>query len=108
MSAELGNVNAQNAQGNLGFAYENGRGVPKDYAEAARWYRRVADQGVSWAQTRLGEMYEYGHVGPVDYVEATRWYRQAASEGDVFAQTNLGLLYERGLGVARVDRAEAA
>ena len=29
----------------LGVMYGEGRGVPQDYAEAARWYRRAAEQG---------------------------------------------------------------
>ncbi len=33
------------AQYNIGSMYKNGHGVPQDYAEAARWYRRAAEQG---------------------------------------------------------------
>ncbi|RNF29241.1 hypothetical protein NM04_18955, partial [Massilia aurea] len=33
------------AQFRLGWAYENGRGVPADLAAAAQWYRRAADNG---------------------------------------------------------------
>jgi TPR repeat protein len=29
----------------LGLMYDNGRGVPKDYAEAVRWYSKAAEQG---------------------------------------------------------------
>ncbi|MDC0081586.1 hypothetical protein OAI34_04220 [Emcibacteraceae bacterium] len=35
------------AQANLGFMYENGRGVPEDDVEAVKWYRLAADQGVA-------------------------------------------------------------
>ena len=35
---EQGEATAQN---NLGVCYENGRGVPKDYAIAAKWYGRA-------------------------------------------------------------------
>ncbi len=34
--AEQGHNGAQN---NLGLMYDNSRGVPQDYAEAAKWYR---------------------------------------------------------------------
>ena len=34
--AAQGNAAAQN---NLGWMYENGQGVPKDYDEAVKWYR---------------------------------------------------------------------
>ena len=35
------------AQFNLGTMYDSGRGVRQDYAEAFRWYRKVAEQGVA-------------------------------------------------------------
>ena len=40
--AELG---VAGAQFNLGVMYAEGRGVPQDDAEAARWYRLAAEQG---------------------------------------------------------------
>jgi hypothetical protein len=33
------------AQYDLGASYDNGQGVPQSDAEAAKWYRRAADQG---------------------------------------------------------------
>jgi hypothetical protein len=33
------------AQRNLGDAYEWGKGVDRDYAAAAQWYRAAAEQG---------------------------------------------------------------
>ena len=33
------------AQHNLGFMYSTGHGVQQDFAEAARWYRKAAEQG---------------------------------------------------------------
>jgi uncharacterized protein len=35
------------AQYYLGDLYDKGRGVPQDYAEATKWYRRSAEQGFS-------------------------------------------------------------
>ena len=49
-----------NAQFNLGFMYANGEGVPKDDAEAARWYRMAANQGDAAAQYSLGVSYANG------------------------------------------------
>ena len=40
--AEQGNAYAQNY---LGFMNSKGRGVPKNYKEAVRWYKLAADQG---------------------------------------------------------------
>lgn len=38
------------AQFHLGYLYHMGRGVAQDNAEAARWYRKAADQGFADAQ----------------------------------------------------------
>ena len=32
------------AQFNLGVAYYTGQGVPQDYTEAVKWYRKAAEQ----------------------------------------------------------------
>jgi uncharacterized protein len=42
------------AQLNLGVMYEDGEGVPQDYTEAVKWYRRAAEQGIVGAQYNLG------------------------------------------------------
>ena len=33
------------AQARLGWMYEKGEGVPQDYAQAAAWYLKAAEQG---------------------------------------------------------------
>ncbi len=38
--AKQGNAKAQN---NLGVMYYNGQGVPQDYAEAVKWWRKAAE-----------------------------------------------------------------
>ena len=48
------------AQFNLGLSYDTGTGVPQDPAEAARWFRRAADQGDATAQQNLGVKYANG------------------------------------------------
>jgi tetratricopeptide (TPR) repeat protein len=79
--------------------YEKGIGVPKDDAEAVRWYRQAAEQGEAKAQYNLGTMYDFGSGVPEDDAEAVRWYRQAADQGNVSAQEILGLMYANGAGV---------
>lgn len=73
--------------------------MPRDYAEAVRWYRSGAEQGFAAAQTNLGEMYVMGLGVMQDYAEAVRWYRAAAEQGELFAQVNLGGMYGNGRGV---------
>ena len=66
------------AQYILGLMYADGEGVVEDDAEAARWLRLAADQGLA---------------------EAARWYRLAADQGHAGAQHNLGVMYANGEGV---------
>jgi TPR repeat protein len=75
--------------------------VQQNYAEAARWYRKAAEQGVARSQFNLGLIYDNGRGVPQDYAEAARWYLKAAKQGEAGAQFNLGLMYEYGHGVAR-------
>src|SRR6478736_5768405 len=56
-AAEKGDARAQY---NLGLMYDNGLGVPQDYAAALRWYRKSAEQGDAKAQNEVGWEYELG------------------------------------------------
>tara|TARA_R110000823_G_scaffold232336_2_gene358894 strand:+ start:3966 stop:4508 length:543 start_codon:yes stop_codon:yes gene_type:complete len=96
--AEQGEANAQYL---LGAMYSLGKGVPKDYKEAVKWYRKAADQGLADAQSNLGTMYEHGKGVPEDDKEAVKWYRLAADQGNADAQGNLALKYVYGEGVPK-------
>ena len=85
--AERGDADAQN---HLGMMHENGHGVPKDDAEAAKWYRKAADQGTAEAQYNLGSMYENGWGVTQDHAEAMKWWRRSAEQGFALAQSKLG------------------
>lgn len=60
----------------LGFRYYKGDGVPQDYGEAAKWFRRSAEQGNAKAQYSLGLCHEFGLGVPQSYGEAAKWYRK--------------------------------
>ena len=96
--AEKGDADAQY---NLGVMYQIGEGVPKDSAEAVKWYRLAADQGLARAQTNLGWMYKIGDGVPKDSPEAMKWYRLAADQGNAKAQYDLGVMYANGKGVPK-------
>lgn len=96
--ADQGNAEAQNK---LGTMYANGLFVPKNDAEAIRWFRKAAGQGIPEAQLNLGFMYYNGQGVPQDYGEAVKWFRKAADQGYATAQNNLGALYYNGQGVAQ-------
>ena len=110
--AESGNVGAQME---LGLMCEKGKGVKRDYAEAAKWYRKAekqghdqatdalhalkltqltqqAESGYVEAQMELGLMYEDGQGVNT---KAAKWYRRAAKQGHAEAQMKLGELYKR-------------
>ena len=61
--------------------YANGEGVPKDAAEAVRWYRLAAEQGNAIAQSNLGFRYANGEGVPEDDVTAYAWLNIAAAQG---------------------------
>ena len=57
--AEQGNAGAET---DLGVIYDDGLGVPQDYAQAVVWYHKAADQGDAGAQFNLGFMYAQGRA----------------------------------------------
>jgi len=96
--SRLANQGDAKAQTFLGEMYEFGKGMPQDYAEAVKWFRKAADQGNAKGQNDLGVMYEWGWGVPQDYTEAEMWYRKAADQGEPRAQYNLGMMYGIGHG----------
>jgi TPR repeat protein len=88
-------------ENDLGWRYQNGEGVPQDYAAAFGWYRKAADQGFAPAETNIGYMYEFGQGVAQDYAVALEWYRKASEQGERNAQLNIGWMYESGLGVTQ-------
>jgi uncharacterized protein len=75
--AEKGNVKAE-AQ--LGWMYATGRGVPQDYAKAAKWYYCAAIRGHGQAQFELGMLFNKGQGVPRDYVLSYMWLNLSASQ----------------------------
>jgi TonB family protein len=52
-AAEQGNRDAQN---NIGWFYQNGLGISRDYNEAESWYRKSAQQGSDRAKNNLAQL----------------------------------------------------
>ena len=82
----------------IGDAYYYGHGVTRDYAEAARMYRRAAAKGNAMAQSTLGDIYYYGRGAPQDFAEAAKWWQLAADGGIAIAQLNLSVMLANGDG----------
>jgi TPR repeat protein len=77
------------AQCSLGYMYKEPNGVPRDYAEAMKWFRLAAEQGNVGAQNGLGFMYAKGDGVPKDLVQAHVWFNIAAANGNESAKTFL-------------------
>ena len=93
------NRGSSSALFNLGTAYYNGDGVPKNRRKAINLWYEAAQQGNVNAQFNLGLLFHYGTDVEQNYKEAFEWYYKAAQQGHAKAQCNLGLLYSKGLGV---------
>jgi len=80
--------------------------LKNDYAEAATWWRKAADQGDAGAQSDLGWLYTHGRGVETNYIEAASWYRKSAEQGNPIAQHWLGHVYLSGNGADK-DEVEA-
>ena len=61
-------------------------------AEAVKWFRKAADQGVELAQFKLGLCYASGNGVPENKAEAAKWIRKAAAQGNEDAKKLLKTL----------------
>ncbi len=78
----------------------------KDYAGAAKVFRKLADQGHPRGQYLLAYQYERGEGLRQSCDEAARWYRKSGDLGYAEAQNYLGMMYENSICV-KEDWAEA-
>jgi localization factor PodJL len=76
----------------IGVRFAEGKGVPSNLDEAAKWYGRAAEAGVVPAIFRLGTLYEKGLGVRKDIDIARRYYVQAAERGNAKAMHNLAVL----------------
>jgi TPR repeat protein len=82
------------AQFSLGLRFA-GEGAAQDYAQAAQWYLKAADQSHSLAQFNLGIMYAAGQGVPRDEAKSMGWMQKAADQGDAGAQHHIGMKHHR-------------
>ncbi len=111
------------AQVLLGRCYAEATGVPRDWDEAFRWWRKAAEQGHpdalmqmealrsfeatrqaagqgdAEAQYAIGSAYQFAENVNPDLSEAAKWYRSAAEQDHTGALYRLGHLYFDGSGV---------
>jgi len=70
------------AQNNVGEIYSKGLGTEPDYAMAALWFKKAADQGYNRAKINLGFLYEQGLGVPQDQAMALNLYREGSGIQD--------------------------
>ncbi len=78
--------------------------MPRDNNEAANWFRKAADQGISDAQYNLGLLYLIGRGVSKNEAEAAAWFLKVAEQGQVDAEFGLGLMHESGRRVPKGKR----
>lgn len=102
-AAKAGIPHAQNL---VGFCFDRGLGVIKNYKMAFYWYKKAChgkqnemskyNRGV--ALCNLALVYELGQGTSKDQKKAFHYYKKAAQLRDIEAQCNLGILYLDGSG----------
>jgi hypothetical protein len=102
--ADLGESDRQNEYGEC---FEDGKGVPKDLGEAAKYYKMSADEGNAAAQYSYGVCLENGKGVLQNLTEAAEYYKMAADQGHDIGQYCFGLCLENGKGVSQ-NLSEAA
>jgi localization factor PodJL len=81
----------------IAVRFAEGRGVPVDLEEAARWYERAANKGLAPAQFRYASLLEKGQGVRKNLAQARRLYLAAAAKGNGKAMHNLAVLYAEGI-----------
>ncbi len=101
------NQGLSKAQVNLGFFYDMGLGVEKDFEQAAYWYDLAAAQGDPYGEFDLAMSYLHGEGVEQDLTLARKWFSSAIKHGDGGRSLNgMGLTYDNGPQRGR-DYAEA-
>lgn len=81
--------------------YLRGRGVSKDYLQAAKLLQKSAELGNEGAQNEIGDMYENGFGVAQDYAQALKFYTLSAKQGYYVDMISLAMLYADGKGLPR-------
>lgn len=92
-AAENGHVAAQLELAEAYAYFENGIwwiAPGNDFAEAAKWFRKAAEQGDPMGQGMLGWLYATGRGVDKDLKSAVEWFRKGAAQGNAEAQFGMG------------------
>eukprot|EP00240_Pyramimonas_obovata_P000523 CAMPEP_0118929274 /NCGR_PEP_ID=MMETSP1169-20130426/6318_1 /TAXON_ID=36882 /ORGANISM="Pyramimonas obovata, Strain CCMP722" /LENGTH=580 /DNA_ID=CAMNT_0006871431 /DNA_START=274 /DNA_END=2016 /DNA_ORIENTATION=- len=98
-SADMGNVEAQTAVGQL--LNVGARGMEQDYSQAAHYFLQAAAVGDMDAISHLGHMYANGLGVEADNETALEYFWRGAEKGHAHALYGLGYMYLAGAGVEK-------
>ena len=101
---QLADDGAAEAQNNIGYLYEQGRGGKQSYARAIEWYNKAAKQNLAEAHHNLGMLAFQGYGMRQDYLAAKRHFTDAAELDQHESEYMLGLIYYQGHGVKKSPR----
>ena len=95
------NENLPKAQYDLGLAYLEGAGCPRDPLAAMTWLTEAMKSGDAESQYKLATLHEQGIGGPVNYANAGVLYTMACSKGHAGAAARIAHMAAEGLGTER-------
>lgn len=83
----------------LGYAYEFGKGAPKDTSESVFWYKAAAEAGNAQAKVNFANCIERQKAGNKgNEIDAANHLREAAEMGNIQAMYSYGLYLKKGKG----------
>lgn len=85
----------------LGYFYEKGQGVAKNYKKAIYWYQMGANNKETTAYNNLAYMYQNGLGVQKDEQRAVELLKIAADKDNDKAQLNLAIAYKKGIGIEK-------
>ncbi len=97
-AAEGGNADAAYS---LAVLYKEGKGTPRDLAQAVRWMTRAADENITAAIVELAIMTFNGSGVTKDEAQAAKLFRKAALRNNPIAMNRLARLQVAGRGVQK-------
>jgi uncharacterized protein len=86
------------ATSNLGWLYQNGWGVPQDYAKAREWHEKAAAVASGFSMNELGVLYVNGFGVAPDDAKAREWFEKAAAAGNTDGMQHVASLLDAGKG----------
>lgn len=77
-----------------GYYYSGEEGYPVNYARAAEWYEKSAQNGHAKGQLAIGIAYRRGQGVARSTSTAVHWMRKAAAQSHGLAMYNLAIVYQ--------------